>query len=253
MTWVLLRGLTREARHWAGFVQQLNHALHGSGKAPIRVLALDLPGNGSFNQETSPTSVRTMADCTRTRLQELEVPGPYCLLGMSLGGMVATGWALRHPEDIDRLVLINSSMRPTGSAIERLRPANWFTLAMVATRWRDDHHAEQMIHRLTCNRIDTLTDDVHDWLHLRKTNPVSLRNAWRQLRAAAAFAVTSAPACKVLILSSSNDQLVNPRCSTRLAKAWQARHHMHPWAGHDLPHDDADWVGRRIEEWLAEE
>ena len=39
-TWLLLRGLTREAGHWGRFPQQLQAALPGA-----RILAIDLPGN----------------------------------------------------------------------------------------------------------------------------------------------------------------------------------------------------------------
>jgi hypothetical protein len=79
---------------------------------------------------------------------------------------------------------------------------------------------------------------------------VSIANAWRQLKAAAAFTMAAPPACPALVLSSAADHLVHPRCSARLAQAWQAAHHEHPWAGHDLPHDDADWVCRRITNWV---
>jgi hypothetical protein len=56
----------------------------------------------------------------------------------------------------------------------------------------------------------------------------------------------------VLVLSSQGDRLVNPRCSARLASAWQAPHQQHPWAGHDLPHDDPDWLCQRLALWLGE-
>jgi pimeloyl-ACP methyl ester carboxylesterase len=59
------------------------------------------------------------------------------------------------------------------------------------------------------------------------------------------------PGCPVLVLSSKDDRLVNPLCSARLASAWQAEHHEHPWAGHDLPHDDAGWLCQRIALWVG--
>jgi hypothetical protein len=52
------------------------------------------------------------------------------------------------------------------------------------------------------------------------------------------------------VLSSKADRLVNPLCSTQLATAWQVPHHIHPWAGHDLPHDDGQWVCERVADWL---
>jgi pimeloyl-ACP methyl ester carboxylesterase len=55
----------------------------------------------------------------------------------------------------------------------------------------------------------------------------------------------------LLVLSSSGDQLVDPRCSQQLAQAWQAEHRIHPNAGHDLPLDDGEWVAQRVAAWVA--
>jgi pimeloyl-ACP methyl ester carboxylesterase len=253
MSWVLLRGLTREARHWGDFADQLARALPGSAQETTRVLALDLPGNGVFHHEASPTSVTAMADFARAQLLARGLPPPYRIVAMSLGGMVAADWALRHPQEVDRLVLVNTSMRPLGSVTERLRPGNWLPLALVAARWNNATHAaraERTVHRLTCNRATQEDADIAAWTRIRKDAPVSAANVWGQLKAAAAFTMTAPPLCPTLVLSSAADHLVHPRCSARLAGAWQAVHHIHPWAGHDLPHDDADWVCRRIADWV---
>ncbi|MGH8848072.1 MAG: alpha/beta fold hydrolase, partial [Polaromonas sp.] len=85
----------------------------------------------------------------------------------------------------------------------------------------------------------------------RQDAPVSAANACRQLWAAAGFSSAAVPHCPALVLSSRADQLVHPHCSARLARAWQAEHHEHPWAGHDLPHDDAAWVCQRVAGWLG--
>jgi len=250
MSWVLLRGLTREVRHWGDFAEQLARALPGSASAATRVLALDLPGNGVYCREASPVTVGAMADFARAQLLARGLAPPYSLVAMSLGAMVAADWARRYPQEIERLVLINTSMRPLGRASERLRPGNWLPLALVAARWSDSDHAERVIHRITCNRAATLEQDIATWTRIRQDAPVSIANAWRQLKAAAAFSMAEPPACPALVLSSAADHLVHPRCSARLAQAWQAAHHVHPWAGHDLPHDDADWACRRIAGWV---
>ncbi len=257
--WVLLRGLTREARHWGTFPQALAaDALAGSAA----VLPIDLPGNGEFFEAVSPTSVRGMVEAVREQLAQRGQAPPYHLLAMSLGGMVATDWALRYPGEVRALVLINTSMRPLGRLTERLRPGRWFgnwaRLALLALRWPPASHtttrlvhAEQTVHALTCRRLSSRDDDIADWMHIRRTAPVSRTNASRQLLAAAAFSSMDKPACPVLVLSSAADALVHPRCSGRLAAAWRAEARQHPWAGHDLPHDDAPWVCRQVGEWLG--
>jgi len=73
--WILLRGLTRETRHWGEFPARLQHE-------GARVLALDLPGNGRLYRERSPASVEALAAQARAQLQRLGLAPPYRLLAM---------------------------------------------------------------------------------------------------------------------------------------------------------------------------
>ena len=63
-TWVLLRGLTRESRHWGEFPARLQSRFANSN-----VVALDLPGNGRLNAQRSPASIEAMADVYRVVAQ----------------------------------------------------------------------------------------------------------------------------------------------------------------------------------------
>jgi pimeloyl-ACP methyl ester carboxylesterase len=47
-------------------------------------------------------------------------------------------------------------------------------------------------------------------------------------------------------LGSRRDRLVNVACSRDLAHRYAAPCLEHPWAGHDLPLDDPDWVCERV-------
>lgn len=246
--WILLRGLTREARHWDRLPDALRQATGAS-----QLLTLDLPGNGEFAHVRAPASVADIVEFVRTAAAQ-RASGPFNVLAMSLGGMVATCWAQRYPGEIGRLVLINTSMRPFSRVDERLRPSAWPGLAKVALHWRDGPRAERGIHRLTCNRIDTVETDLEAWSAIRRSAPVSRANALRQLWAAARFTALSAkPACPALILSSRGDRLVDPACSSKLAAAWRAPHREHPWGGHDLPHDDAAWIVGEVRAWLLQD
>ena len=62
-TWVLLRGLVREKRHWEGFPEQFQAAVPQD-----TVITLDLPGNGEFWQERSPTRIAAMVAHAREQL-----------------------------------------------------------------------------------------------------------------------------------------------------------------------------------------
>jgi pimeloyl-ACP methyl ester carboxylesterase len=252
--WVLLRGLTREARHWGDMKLFLAQQL-ALGDPAVRhtVTTLDLPGNGVAAGQTSAVSVRGMVEAARKQVAANDIKPPYALVAMSLGGMVATDWAQRYPAEVARLVLINTSMRPYSRATERLRPASWPRVAILALIWRSAHPAERTIHRLTCNRDASRESDLATWVAIRQSAPVTAANALRQLIAAALFrSAATPPRCPVLVLSSTADRLVDARCSAALAAAWLAPHYRHPWAGHDLPHDDAPWVAQRVAGWLQQ-
>ena len=223
MNWILLRGLTREARHWEKLPQLLACVVCPAGLAGVdQVVALDLPGNGEFAAQASPWSVRDMVEFLRQQLLARACQPPYSLLAMSLGGMVAADWAQRYPREIARLVLINTSLRAFSSVSQRLRPGSWLRLALLAARWGEAEPAERLIHQLTCRRLSFQNEDLASWLSIRKDRPVSAANAGRQLWAAARFSGARKPDCPTLVLSSSGDQLVHPRCSASLAHAWQA-------------------------------
>ena len=95
-------------------------------------------------------------------------------------------------------------------------------------------------------RQDTQTADLAHWTQIRTTAPLTEATAQRQLWAAARFTCGPQSPLPTLLLSSAGDHLVHPHCTARLATAWQAPHHQHPRACHDLPHDDAGWVVQRV-------
>jgi pimeloyl-ACP methyl ester carboxylesterase len=107
MNWILLRGLTRESRHWGSFPQSFREQVPNAN--PVM---LDLPGNGRLNTMKSPTTVARMTAYCRAELVRGGVTPPYYLLAMSLGAMVAVDWATNHADEIGGCVLINTSLRP---------------------------------------------------------------------------------------------------------------------------------------------
>lgn len=95
-----------------------------SGNIPVfartfRTLCPDMPGFGA-----SPAVVwedaysRVAADAVRWFLDELQIPA-IDIIGNSMGGNVATEFALAHPERVRRLVL----MGPGGLAVNTFSPA----------------------------------------------------------------------------------------------------------------------------------
>ncbi len=245
---VLLRGLMREAGHWGAFPALLKQV-----SGPCDVLTPDLPGNGQLSQERSPLRMADMVDAVRAQVHMAwgPKPGPLHLAAISMGGMAATDWAARYPEEVGSLCLMSSSMRPFSPLTDRLRPAQWPQIARLLRHRHDPAAWENTILHMTSAIAASDTAQakhlLRSWMDLRRARPVSTTNARRQLWAAARFeAPPRPPRCAVLILSGAQDALVHPRCSGAIAQAWRANAFVHPHAGHDLPLDAPAWTARHI-------
>lgn len=244
-TWVLLRGLTRETRHWGDFPAKLQFMLGDAS-----VIAIDLPGNGSLREQRSPDTVEAMVERCRAQLQRREIDGPCNLVAMSLGAMVVVAWAARYPGEVGRCVLINTSMRPFSVFHQRLRPTNYLALLRLALFGSTPEKWEETILRITSSDAQAHANVLPQWAAYRRQLPVSRANAIRQLVAAARFrAPEQKPTADILLLASARDALVAPCCSRAIATAWQVPLALHPTAGHDLPLDDPQWVARQIRDW----
>ena len=248
-TWVLLRGLMRDARHWGEFPRVFQNGTN----AP-NVVTLDFPGNGSLHAQASPSSVAEMAENCRAQLRQLGYAPPYRVLALSLGAMVAVEWSAQHPEEIEKMVLINTSLAPYNPFYHRLRPANYAALAGFLI-YASNAQRERLILRITSKRNRTPQEQfalLKEWIAYAQTCPVTRANILRQLRAAIFYrAAPTAPPVPVLLLAGKQDQLVNVKCSLKLAQRWNYAIELHPTAGHDIPLDDGVWVTQQVQKWLA--
>ena len=78
-----------------------------------RVIAVDLQGHGRTADIDRPLRTEHMADDIAALIAHLGL-GKATLLGYSLGGAVATQTAIRHPELIDRLIVVSTPHKRTG-------------------------------------------------------------------------------------------------------------------------------------------
>lgn len=243
---ILLRGLTREQRHWGELVPKLTE------KLPNPVLCFDFAGAGELYQQRSPTTISGLRQSVRSQWlqhKSAQKSTRVHLVALSLGGMLATDWALAYPDEVASVTLINSSARPLAPFYQRLR---WQQYAAIASLfWLSAANREQRILQLTSARAYQNPAIVANWQRWQQQKPVSMANALRQLLAASRFKLLQPLQCPTLVLSSQADQLVNPQCSVALASFLQAPHQQHRWAGHDIALDDPNWLAAHIAAFVS--
>ena len=244
-SWLFLRGLAREAAHWGEFLSDFRQALPDA-----EIHCLDYPGVGQRYQEAAPKTVAGMADAVRAEF--LKIPTahrPQYLLANSLGGMVATNWVTRWPEDFNGLVLVNTSLAGLSSTFERLKPSA-IPSVLKFMLWPEAVGREERVLSLVSNRPEIRARTAQEWGAIAKRHPIHLGTFVRQLRAGSSFTLPSTlPELPTLVVTCAQDRMVDSSCSMAIQRLWGAELAVHPTAGHDLALDDGPWLARMVAEW----
>lgn len=239
-TWILLRGLAREAAHWGVFPEILAKA------TGAKVRCLDLPGVGTKRDSAAPLSIPAITGRLRGELRDDD--GDRILLAISLGAMVGIDWVDRYPKDWKAAVFVNTTLRGVHRFYERFRPAAW-SMFLQAMATGDVAAQERAILSVTTARPFG-PQDVLERVAIRRERPIGRTVALRQMLAAARFPAPKRP-LKVpsLVVTSHNDKLASPKLGPKLAGKLGASYLEHPWAGHDLPFDDPSWLATELARW----
>ena len=243
--WLLLRGLAREQRHWGRFRDELAQAL------PDAVVhCLDLPGSGTEHGRSSPANIAGIVQDLRARWQTLPHDGPWGLLAVSLGGMVAMEWCAAHPDDFQSLVLINTSAANLSAPWRRmsLRVVPQVVLALAQ---RDRAAREERILTITTRMRQGLPELAREWAGYQVDQPMRRTNVLRQLAAATRFRAPASLRPRTLVISGAQDPFADPACPRRLAEHFRAPLSVHPGAGHDLATDDPSWLAQEVKRWAS--
>ena len=96
------------------------------------VYAPDWPGYGQSEWQHGTYSVQSLVDVLDEFLKALKIENPT-LIGLSMGGAAALGFALAFPDRVNRLVLVDSY--GLQSKVPFYRLAYWFVQVPALTRW----------------------------------------------------------------------------------------------------------------------
>jgi len=122
---IFIHGLGADSRHWAANIDALSQN--------FRVIAVDQIGYGQSDKPLMRYTVENFSAYLQGFLQALKIP-KASLVGNSLGGWVALDFTLRHPQMVEKLVLVDAAgLRPTAAL-------NWpeggrMTLSPITTKW----------------------------------------------------------------------------------------------------------------------
>lgn len=112
-TVVLIHGYSTPSSLWDDTVLVLNQAGYGT-------LRFDLYGRGWSDRPQGVYDLDRFSRQLGDLLTALEIPPPVHLVGLSMGGLIASAWTAEHPAAVDRLVLIAPFNTPV-----RVRPLEW--------------------------------------------------------------------------------------------------------------------------------
>lgn len=243
---LLLRGLAREERHWGVFPKLLEEKLPG-----VKCHFLELPGVGKKVNRDAHSQISQYTNELREEWISLkeEHPGPWAIVAISMGGMIAMDWANRFPLDMKALILINSSAGNISPPHHRFSPS---AMGMVLKLFfREDYEErEEAILKLTTNLLHVDREIIKKYASYSSESPLKRASFLKQMYAASKFEVPQSLDIPLLLLAAKGDRLASYKCSKAISKRLETKLHLHDRAGHDLPLDDPHWVVDHIENFF---
>ncbi len=253
---VLLHGFSAQAHFWDGFAAKMRPDYH--------VYALDQRGHGdsdwaaSYGQEEMVTDLAAFVD--HLALQR------FTLVGHSMGGGVAFRYAAEHPERLDRMVIVDSSL-PSPERPPVANRENSVTRSLAQETFENEDAAvahfqrmqpavpEYRIREAVSHAFRTLPDGRYTYKfdpRLRErlrtaVDPEQFRQQATDLRQKIRGVM-----CPVLIVRGGHSDILAPEAAEETAAALpNATVATVPNTGHNVPTDDARGFRRAVRSWLG--
>jgi pimeloyl-ACP methyl ester carboxylesterase len=225
---LLVHGAGGSSQHWQPLLSQLD--------SNIFSLVVDLPGHGATSG-TVPESIEEAADFLSSFLSALNIKGPVCYVGQSLGGLIGLQFTLSYPQRVKRLVLM-----ATAAKIQ-LHPD--FLDSALSGEWNlltlSQSFASEVL-ELSRNLVldefkyTRLSKDASDFMGVSQ---IDLSNSISNIQV------------PTLILTGDDDVIISPRKGKLLQKNIpNARLVTLPDAGHYLQVEQPAKVAEEIEHFL---
>jgi pimeloyl-ACP methyl ester carboxylesterase len=240
---VLLQGIGLSSRFW--FEQP--EVLSQDEGDPYRVLLIDNRGTGRSDAPRGTYRMATMADDVAAAMDAAGVPSAI-VVGISMGGMIAQHVALRHPDKVQGLVLLATTM---GLPHGRLPSPS--ALGMLLSLPLRGAKASRNLARLLIPEKDMprAREVFKEWVPAMKESPIAPHAFFGQFAAVLGHSTgfrLRKIRCPVVVVSGKDDILIPARNSELLAKRIpNAALEIIPDAAHGIPLLDRSVVRRALD------
>ncbi|MFB6201098.1 MAG: alpha/beta fold hydrolase [Halorhabdus sp.] len=228
----------------AGFGAWLWSYLQPQVAGPYRTVVWDLRGTGDSDAPTGPYALETLVDDLDAIVEAIDARHVH-LVGMGLGGVIALEYA-RHHAQVASLAVIGAA---EGEAIDG------DALSSLAVP-RDDPDAlgQSLDVAFAPDVVEThaaAIDRIAEWRADDDADPAGWeahRAAWTEATISDRYEITT-PA---LVMSASDDRIVDPAATARLAEDLPRGRHRRIDGGHLAAVSENQVVGDELLAWLAE-
>ncbi len=246
---VCVHGLTTPSFVWDRIAETL-------GQMGYRVLVYDLYGRGYSDRPRGAQDVDFFCRQLSDLLADQNVESDITLLGYSMGGMIAPGFAAAHPSRVRQLVLlapagVGHDLGPASRLIARTGLiGSWAMLSVYGRSMRRALEAE----RGQRSGVPGIVDMQIAQLRYRGFLPAvlaSLRGALDE-DSEAAHRVVSAASIPTLVVWGEVDEVI-PVAGRETLAGWNpsARQHVVTGAGHAVPYSHDTEVAALLRQHLA--
>jgi pimeloyl-ACP methyl ester carboxylesterase len=230
-----------------------------SGFAPVfarnyRVLTFDQRGSGLSEKPHDEYSIGQLADDTAELMNHVGFDSAH-ILGVSMGGMIALQFALRHPKKVRRLVL--GCTTPGGPKAVRIG-GETFTAAYSTRPMSSEERGRALAEAaFTKGYIERHPEIIPAMIEARRQRPLDPIALEERLKAALrhdAYDRLGQISCPTLVITGKNDALISAENSRTLAeKIPHAQLVLLEPAGHCFWLEQPEQSRQAIERFLAGE
>jgi len=204
--------------HGAQGDQTMFTGLASAFASAYRVLTFDQRGSGLSEKPDMPYSIAMLADDTAALMDHLKIPSAH-IIGVSMGGMIAQEFALRHPHKVRALVLgCTTAGGPKSIRIGGDAVASAYSTQPMTAEERGKALAEAAF---TKGYVAKHPEVVASMIESRRSRPIDTTGFGHRMKAAMehdTYDRLSEIRCPTLVITGKDDALISWENSRLLAE-----------------------------------